>query len=256
MLANIVAGLITAVLLALGGLLWRHRRHLGLLRAAVFPSGRLRVSVAALLRIKDDDGYVLFHHPIRPHTYGPPGGVVKYRGGARKALDAVGFVDQRRPAGRASAMSHDLRGFVPSRHGIGFLRWYGRGDDRESGSECLRRELREELAEVGHPALAPLTEHLRFELVRTVSEGPRPTPGKQYSTLRSFEVYDVVPDTPEATELVRRLVALGRDPAETQIVLVSASDIEEGRSGAHLISPQSAFLLGNRRIHQDLPALS
>ncbi|WBB52443.1 hypothetical protein [Verrucosispora sp. WMMD573] len=256
MLANIVAGLITTVLIALGGLLWRHRGHFGLLRATVFPSGRLRVSVAALLRVKDDDSYVLFHNPIRPHAYGPPGGVVKYRSGARKALDAVGFVDQRRSTGRVAAMRHDLRGFVPSRSGIDFLRWYSRGDDRESGPECLRRELREELAEVGHPELVPLTENLRFALVRTVLERPRPTPGKQYSTLRSFEVYDAVTDTPEAAELVGRLVALGHNPAETQIVLVDASDIEDGRSGAHLISPQSAFLLGNRRIHQDLPGLS
>src|SRR5689334_3637289 len=86
---NIVAGLITAVLLALLGLLWQHRGHLGLLRATLLGSGRLRVSVAVLLRIKHDDRYVLVHHPVRPHTYGPLGGVVKYDGRARKALDAV-----------------------------------------------------------------------------------------------------------------------------------------------------------------------
>ena len=254
MITDIVAGLITAAVLAVGGLLWQHRGHLGLLSATLRPTGRLRVSVAALLRVKDDDGYVLFHQPFRPNAYGPPGGVVKYTNGARKALDGMGFVEQR-PAGRESTMSHDLRGFVPSRNGIGFLRWYDHGTDRESAAECLRRELREELAEAGHPELVPLAGQLRFEKVRSVVDGPRPTPGKPYRTVRSFEVYDVVADAPDAIELLRRLLELGRDANETEIVLVKAADIEEGRCGQHLIGPQSAFLLGNRRIHEDLPAL-
>jgi hypothetical protein len=254
-LANIVAGLITAGLLAAGGLLWQHRGHYGLLKATVVPAGRLRISLAVLLRIKEDDGYVLFHHPLRPDVFGPPGGVVKYAGSARRALDAVGFVDEQRSAGREATMSHDLRGFVPARRGIGLLRWYDRGADRETGPESLRRELREELAESGHPELVPLVEHLRFDQVRTVLDGPRRTPGKTYRTVRSFEVYDVVEDSPAAVGLVRRLVALGRDPAETEIILAGAADIENGRCGRCLISPQSAFLLGERRIHEDLPAL-
>jgi hypothetical protein len=251
---NIVAGLITTAMLAAGGLFWRYRHHLGLLRSAVRPANKLRVSVAALLRIKDDDGYVLFHHPFRPYAYGPPGGVVKYTGGARQALDAVGFVEQRSP-GRESTMAHDLRGFVPARNGIAFLRWYASGADRESAAQCLLRELREELAEVGHPDLAALTDDLRFSLVRSVSEAPRPTPGKPYRTLRQFEVYDVIVDSPQAAELVRRLVALGRQPQDKEILLASITDIEEGRCGQYLISPQSAFLFGDRRIHDDVPAL-
>ncbi|MGW3895298.1 SMODS-associated NUDIX domain-containing protein [Micromonospora profundi] len=253
MLINIVAGLITAALLAAGGLVLRHRKHLGLLRTTL-TSGRLRVSVAALLRIKDDDGYVLIHHPFRPSVYGPPGGVVKYTDEARGALDAVGFVEQR-PAGREATMRGDLRGFVPARHGIGFLRWYDRCAGRESGPECLRRELREELSEAGHPELAPLADKLRFELIRAVVDGPRPTPGKQHRTMRSFEVYDPILDSPEAVELRRRMLELARDAAETEIVLARIADIEEGRREQFLISPQSAFLLGTRRIQEDLPAL-
>jgi hypothetical protein len=253
-LANIVAGLVTATLLAVGGLAWQYRRRLGLLRAALHRSGRLRVSVTALLRIKDDDGYILMQHPFRPDAYGPPGGVFKYTSAARTALDAVEFVEHR-PAGREATMSRDLRGFVPARHGLGFMRWFDGGADRESGPECLHRELREELAEAGHPQLMPLAENLRFRKVRAVVDGPRPTPGKEYRTVRSFEVYDVVADTPEALQLVQNLLALGRDPGETAILLATAADIEEGRCERHLVSPQSAFLLGERRIHEDLPAL-
>ncbi|MGW2625849.1 SMODS-associated NUDIX domain-containing protein [Micromonospora taraxaci] len=254
MLANIAAGLVTAALLAVGGLAWQYRGRLGLLRAQLRRSGRLRVSVAALLRIKDDDGYILMQHPFRPYSYGPPGGVFKYTSAARVALDAVGFVE-RRPPGREATMSRDLRGFVPARRGLGFLRWFDTGADRESGPECLHRELREELAEAGHPELVALAENLRFRKVRAVVDGPRPTPGKEYRTVRSFEVYDIIDDTPEALQLVQSLLTLGRDAGETAILLATAADIEEGRCERHLVSPQSAFLLGEQRIHEDLPAL-
>ncbi|GAB1818587.1 SMODS-associated NUDIX domain-containing protein [Herbidospora sp. RD11066] len=254
MLENIVAGLITAAMLAAGALLWRYRRNLGLLWAAVPPGRRLRVSVAVILRVKDDDGYVLFHHPHRPQTYGPPGGVVKYTDGARRTLDELGFVEQR-IAQRDATMYRDLRGFIPARRGIAFLHWYDREADRESAPECLRRELREELVEVGHSELAPLADDLRFDLVRNVCEGARPTPNKPYRTLRVFTVFDVVADTPAAVELLRRLHELARDATEPDIVRASSTDIQEGRSGPHLITPPAAFLLGDRRIHEDLPAL-
>ncbi|SDT80681.1 SMODS-associated NUDIX domain-containing protein [Actinoplanes derwentensis] len=254
MLGNIIAGLITAVILAVGGLLWNHRRRLGLLRLTTRRGGRLRLSVAVLLRVRDDDGYVLIHHPYRPNAYGPPGGVVKYDDHARRALDEMGFVEHR-SAGRTTEMSHDLRGFVPARRGLAFLRWYEKTTDRETPEQCLLRELREELAEAGHPELIPLAASLRFDRVRAVEDGPRPTPGKDYPTLRQFEVYDIVTNTPQATQLVTRLLALGRDPAENQIIVASAADLENGRCGSHLITPQSAFLIGNRRIHEDIPAL-
>jgi 8-oxo-dGTP pyrophosphatase MutT (NUDIX family) len=254
MLGNVIAGLITAAILAVGGLLWSHRHRLGLLRLTTRRGGRLRVSVAVLLRVRDDDGYVLIHHPYRPNAYGPPGGVVKYEDQARRVLDDLGFVAHR-SAGRASEMSHDLRGFVPARRGLAFLRWYDKVADRETPEQCLLRELREELAEAGHPELIPLVAGLRFDRVRAVEDGPRPTPGKDYPTLRSFEVYDIVTNTPQAVEFVTRLLALGRDPAETEIIVASAADLENGRSGPYLITPQSAFLIGSRRIHEDVPAL-
>jgi hypothetical protein len=90
MLINIVAGLITAAMLAVGGLVLRHRKHFGLLRTTM-TSGRLRVSVAALLRIKDDDGYVLIHHPFRPP-------------GPGRATAACASTSRRPPPSRARAV--------------------------------------------------------------------------------------------------------------------------------------------------------
>jgi hypothetical protein len=253
-IANIVAGLVTTALVAAAVLVWGYRGYLGLLHATLHPAGRLRVSVAALLRVKDDDCYVLFHHPYRPNVYGPPGGVVKYTTTARRTLDALGFIEQRSATHQAT-MSQDLRGFLPARRGISFLRWYAKGEHRESGTDCMRRELHEELIEAGHPELVSLTGNLNLEVVRNVFEGPRLAGARRYRTVRMFDVYDIVEDSPEAAELVRRLLALGRDEAETKIIAVSSVDIEEGRHGPYIIAPQSAFLLGTRRFSDDLPAL-
>ncbi|WP_189333958.1 hypothetical protein [Actinoplanes ianthinogenes] len=253
MISNIVAGLITAVLLGIAGLLWGNRKYLAVLPALSPGARRVRVSMAALLRVKDEDCYVLFSHPYRPGVYGPPGGVVKYAEGARRTLDSVGFVEQR-SAARQAAMRHDLRGFLPLRSVISFLRWYASGRDRESAVDCVRRELREELAEVGHPELVPLAGALTLTLVRGVFERP-PKYGRAERVVRRFDVYDVIPDDPDAVELVNRLVALGRDPAEQQVIAVSSADIELGRHGPFLVAPQSAFLLGTRRFNADLPPL-
>jgi hypothetical protein len=253
-ISNIVAGLITAVLLALVTLAWRHRGYLPLLRTTLFPSGLVRVSVAALVRIKQDDCYVLFHHPYRPNVYGPPGGVLKYAPSARRILDALGFVEHR-VSGREKTMAHDLRGFLPARHGIGFMRWYATRQDRESGADAARRELAEELAETGHSELIPLVTDLVLEPVRTVFEPARRVGSAAYRTMRAFEVYDIVVDSPAAADLLRALQALGRAATETQIIAVNSADIRQGRRGPYLIAPQSAFLLGDRRLHEDLAAL-
>ncbi|MEV4770826.1 hypothetical protein [Micromonospora humida] len=254
MIPNIVAGLITSVLLALVTLSWRHRGYLPLLRTTLLPSGQLRVSVATLIRIKQDDCYVLFHHPYRPSAYGPPGGVLKYAPSARRTLDALGFVEHR-VSEMEKTMVYDLRGFLPARHGIGFMRWYATRRDRECGADAARRELAEELAETGHPELIPLVTDLVLEPVRTVFEPPRRVGSMAYRTMRAFEVYDVVVDSPAAADLLRALQTLGRDATETQIIAVNSRDIRHGRHGWHLIAPQSAFLLGDRRLHEDLPAL-
>src|SRR5262245_40217381 len=117
MVMGVLSGIVSTLLIGAGSVLWRHRDHLSLLRVTLWPRGQVRVSFAALLRIKDDDRYVLVGASTRPGFLGPPGGVVKYRGSAA-TLDRLGFHEQRTGGYRADRRD-DLRGLVPARSLIG-----------------------------------------------------------------------------------------------------------------------------------------
>ncbi|MEU4510462.1 hypothetical protein AB0G05_13255 [Nonomuraea wenchangensis] len=252
MVSGIVSSLIASFLIAVAALAWRNREVLPALSVALRPWATVRVSMSALLRIGRDDRYVLFHTPYTPGSYGPPGGVFKFRPEATTALDRLSFRADRRAAQR-DMMSSDLRGFLPASALAPFLRWFDRGADRESVVECLRRELAEELKEVGHAELAPGVADLTFKPVRRVVEPPRKVPGKDFRQLRVFEVQEAVLADETAWRTLRRIIELAEDPNEQQVIMVSAQEIIEGRHGDSLIGPQSAFLFGTRRYRQDLP---
>lgn len=248
-----MGGVVAALLTAIGRVLWQNRRHLTLLRVLLTPWSRVRVSVAVLLRVNDEDHYVLFSSVTRPGAFGPPGGVVKYHEGAKPKLERLGF----EPEGRIRAeMRHDLRGFLPAPRVLGFTRWLQRGTDREAATECLRRELVEELGEVGHRELVPLAREAGFRAVDSHIDGPWKVPGETYRQIRFFEVYDLVPDKPESTELRSAVLRLAADAEESRIIGVTRRDIARGRSRTHLVLPQSAFVAGDRRVREDLTAAS
>jgi hypothetical protein len=214
----------------------------------------LRISFSALLRIKDDDGYVLFHSPNRPASYGPPGGVLKYYEPVTRWLEQLGFQEDRFHS-QSAQMRADLRGFLPARSVRAFLRWFDSGAYREDVVECLHRELVEELGEVGLPHLTGDVRGLAFASVRTVVEGPHPVPGKDYRQLRRFEVHDLMTATETAVRLRARIVEAARDGDTTDVIRATAAEIVAGRSGRALIAPQSAFLIGSTRTRPDLPPL-
>ncbi|MFD4277779.1 hypothetical protein R2B67_03200 [Streptomyces cyaneofuscatus] len=252
MLEEILAGLVVSLLGSGAAVLWLHRRRLRLLLPVLRSADRMRVSAAVLLRVQDDGGYVLFHSPRRPGSYGPPGGVAKYSAGARRELERLGFHEEPRSH---PDMRHDLRGFVPARALAGFARWWSRGDGRESAAECLRRELDEELAEVGHAHHGVDLTGVDFTPVRTVLDGPHRVPGQPYRQLRLIEVCDLDPASPGATGLLRLLLELAGDPADEGIIRASVFDIEYGRRDRCYIQPQSAYLFGERRLNADLPMM-
>ncbi|MEU3267480.1 hypothetical protein [Streptomyces bacillaris] len=249
MIEKILVGVAVALLGWIGRTLVRNRHHLRLLRLLLTPRRRVRVSVAILLRVQDEDHYVLFGSPTRPGSFGPPGGVVKYHDSERRGLDKLRFD----PEGRTSGvMKHDLRGFLPAVMVPGFARWLHRGTGREHSTDCLRRELAEELGEIGRPELTHLSQAVRFSLVRKVIDGPWAVPGEQYRQIRFMEVYDLLCDRPEADELRTALVTLSRAQGDSQVVGATRQDILRGRSGPHLVLPQSAFLVGDRRVREDI----
>ncbi|MFG2879151.1 hypothetical protein ACGFYU_29815 [Streptomyces sp. NPDC048337] len=253
MVEKIVGGVVVALLTAIGRILWQNRRHLTLLRVLLTPASRVRVSVAVLLRVHDEDHYVLFSSVTRPGAFGPPGGVVKYHEAAKPPLERFGF----EPEGRTrSEMRHDLRGFIPALRVLSFARWLHRGQDREAATECLRRELVEELGEVGHEELVPLAGEAGFRPVSRHIDGPLKVPGETYRQIRFFEVYDLVTDKPETAELRAAVLSLAADTEESLVIGVTRRDITRGRSQAHVILPQSAFLAGDRRVREDVTSVN
>jgi hypothetical protein len=252
--AEVVAGLVASGVAAVGVLLWRNRLHLAVTGFRLLSRTTVRVSMSALLRVKEDDRYVLFHSSYRPGSYGPPGGVVKAFPEAWRFLDRIGFREHRHQE-RADVMRADLRGFLRGAELGAFLRWYGRNVDRESARECLRRELTEELREIGEEFLAPLAEKASFTHVRTVLERPAKVPGQAYRQVRRFEVYDL-DRADELSRWLRRGLMLAASRSGPGLLAATSDEIISGRRGPSLIAPQSAFLFERRRYRQDIPAVA
>ncbi|CAM5704619.1 SMODS-associated NUDIX domain-containing protein [Streptomyces aurantiogriseus] len=249
MVEKIVGGIVVALLSYIGRTIWQNRRHLTLLRVLLTPWSRTRISVAVLLRLHDEDHFVLFGSATRPGAFGPPGGVVKYQESAKPFLEKLGF----EPESRArDVMRHDLRGFLSAARVLRFARWVHRGADREPATECLRRELVEELGEVGHEELVPLAREVSFRPVRKVIDGPMKVAGESYRQIRFFEVYDLVADKPAAEELRATLLALAANPDEDHVIGANRREIARGRADRHVVLPQSAFLTGDRRLREDI----
>ncbi|WP_410674062.1 hypothetical protein [Amycolatopsis sp. cmx-4-68] len=215
---------------------------------------RVRISFSVLLRLADDDRFVLFDSPKRPGAFGPPGGVIKYFPPAVRILDALGFRPER--TGAASAkLKGDLRGTLPHSALRRFRSWFASGAYRESATECLRRELCEELVEVGvHGPLGTISE-VQFAAIRAVREGPHAVPGKDYRQVRGFDVHELSMTNSAARDLSRTLIEAGEDDACPGVILANFDDIAHGRAGRALIAPQSAFLAGSSRLSPDLPPL-
>jgi hypothetical protein len=212
----------------------------------------VRISFSTLLRIKDDNRYVLFHSRSRPGAFGPPGGVVKYFPPAVRVLERLGFREER-GGPRAAVTKWDLRGFLPAGSLRRFVTWFDTGAYREEPAECLHRELAEELGEVGLSALDGRVRGLAFTMVRTVVEGPEAVLGKPFEQLRRFDVYDLLAADRAALALTRELIEAADDPSCPGVICATREEIAHGRHRLALIAPQSAFLIGAERMMSDLP---
>ena len=159
-----------------------HMLKHGVVRPKILPcylyrrTENIRVSFSMLLQVRDGSEYLLVRNLHRKETFGPFGGVVKTKGGASEALDALEFEFQEIDRD----MRGDLRGFLPRRHLGALLTWYARRANRETPDECLTRELGEEIveAEVAGPKLPDI---LLFKPVRRIEEGPYLVPGEDYT---------------------------------------------------------------------------
>lgn len=190
--------------------------------------------MAVLLRVPGADGrFVLFDNGSR---FGPPGGALAYRPGARAALTELGWRPERR-AGADGLV--DLRGFVPIERLADFREWFDSGADREDAADGLRRELIEELAEVGVGELVARVGGVVFGGAGTVVEGPAIVADRSFRQLRSLTLFDIAAD-PDG--LRDGLVAAADDPGVPGVLAVTPADIARGELDGRVIGDHAAYL--------------
>lgn len=210
----------------------------------------MRVAFSALLRIKDADSYLLVRNHLRRYAFGPFGGVYKQLASARSTLDGLEFRAQ--SGTDVDDMRNDIRGFLPRKHILAMTRWFEAGTGREDATTCLRRELSQELHEIGLGEEHPVPSIINFGLVRRIQEGPRCAVGQTFLQYRSFDVYEITDETDDVHQFVKNLRIAAR--THDDLLLASSSDIVKGRSSdGSFIGHHCGYLFGRRRVRPDEP---
>jgi hypothetical protein len=258
MVEGVIASLIAAALIWLATYCYRNWFVIGAFPRCILwqRQRRVRISVAVLLRVVTDGRFILARLPRRPEAFGPLGGVVKFHPQALPALGEIGFEPQLPPA-PGDARAQDLRGFLPARELLTFVRWLSAKRDRENSMDCLRRELAEECHELGLPVSNEDLGSLQFTFQWRVREGPRSLgPVFDYLQFRSLEVFDLNGNSAAnrrfITVLREAAAAGGGDP----IAEVTVGEIRSGRMVANpraLIAHHSCYLFTRRRLREELP---
>jgi len=209
----------------------------------------IRFSASALLRVQQGDDFVLVVTQAQGHApafWGPLGGVVKCKSSALSTLYAIDVeTDWLTVCGED--MDRDLRVKMRGRTFWRFVRWFWSGKERESPSEAICRELKEELEEVGLPLLAAQVDSLEFDLVKTRTTGLF----RQDDILHYRLFYILTAAGPHAARFTARLLDHTR-PGKLETVPVA--DIERGAHKSVSVGGHSAFLLADGKYRHRTPS--
>lgn len=202
----------------------------------------LRISVSSLLRVERDGKYLVIRNVHRPESFAPIGGVYKRFADAQEMLDRFSF----QPQAVNSDMRNDLRGVIDRGAFEQFVQWMETGEGRESGEQCLLRELREELDEIGlHDVEVPAG--LRFKSVRSVSEGPEFLATLGHGQYRIFDIYDIEQNEP-GSAFVELLIEKASTSPDLKFVSPEAS--RRGRADGAVIGAHTSYLFGTTRYRE------
>ena len=126
------------------------------------------------------------------------------------------------------------------------------GEGRETAQECVRRELEEELAEVGQNLKINLRD-VSLSRVRAVYEGPDTVPGESYIQLRRFEIYEFETSLTKAKTLLKDVTeCVSRT---TEVISPTSKEIIRGRNQlGRIIGSHAPYLFGGRRYRSPDPA--
>ena len=229
---------------------WSHRRHLILYVRCQLPprEERVRFAFSSLVKLKCNDRVLLVRNVHRPECFSPPGGVMKYKPAALSAFDSweVQFETSPDP----NDMINDLRGLLPKKHLPSMLIWFNSSTNHESAEDCVEREMKEELAEMGLNAQFPGQFHFRH--VRTVFESLRFLPNEGYCQHRIFNVLEPDIEHSDMRDFCAQLA--GRIDKSNNFILATREEIFSGRSiSDELIAPISRYLFSSGKVLESMP---
>jgi hypothetical protein len=217
--------------------------------ALIHPSQDMRVAFSAILLIRDGGNYLLVRNLHRPESFGPFGGVFKYIDPSR--LDQLEFKPETTASGKD--MKDDLRGYLPRKKLSALVAWFKTMKGRELADECIRRELAEEIAEVGLSSQLKCPDIFPIRLIRSVQESPARVPGQNYTQFRLFEIYEPDLSKKSIKHFCNRLLGHARR-GHKDLLLVSAEEIVSGRAASGpLIGHHAGYLFGKKRVRPDTP---
>lgn len=187
--------------------------------------------MAALLRVSTWYGRLVLVNTGK-RMFGPLGGAFMHVPGTEHVLAGMDWQAD-------TLLGADLRGVLPQDSLREFRAWFDSGDGRESGADCLRRELAEEFVETGLDHLVDLLDGVGFVHLLTVTTPLHDNDGRRET--RTFELYDL-DSMPRSRALRNELVNLAGDPLTSKIITVTRSQVRRGRVDGVLIGSQSRYI--------------
>ena len=233
----------------------------GIFRKAAFPvalmstvhrNALIRFSASALLRLDSGQDFVVIKTPARGTSvayWGPLGGVIKCKSGAAKLLADI-EVSFDVLADQHEDMDRDLRVKMTGKRFWRFIRWYWSAASRESPEEALKRELKEELSEVGLEALVPDVDKAEVEISRVCSTGLF----KQGDVYHYRLFYMLERVGPDGVAFREKLLASVRPGGLEMVSVVSPDEIRKGAHKGVLVGDHCCYLVTGAKYEPRMPA--
>lgn len=213
---------------------------------------KIRVSFSCLLKIQNEDKYLLIKNQLRPQQYGPIGGALKYCSTAKSFFNSIGFeADTLSVSKKRHKLIRDLRGFIPAKNLFKLIDWFEKKTDREE--TCLHRELKEELTEISASDLLKDINTPEFSLVRQIIEPPHKVPGKSFLQFRIFRVDEFSSDYLLDSHFIDILDETSK--TNNNLIWVTSDEIKQGIDNReNIIGSHSNYLISDEKeLQEDRP---
>ncbi len=213
---------------------------------------KIRISLSALLRIKNEDKYLLIRNKLRPELFGPIGGSLKYYSQAKTFLDKLEFeADNFSKYVDSSKLKRDLRGFIPAKNLFKFIAWFETRIEREEN--CLHRELKEELLEIKEDKIIQRLNTPEFSLIRQINERPHKIAGKTFLQFRIIRIDEFSDDYANESKIIEQFIEAEKNNSD--LIWVTSDEIKQGRdlNGNHIGSHCIYLLSEKKELQEDRP---